>query len=462
MDKQVEVSVPSRSGAGGRTSRRRRWVLPLFFLLLVLAIGGGVAWRLTHQTAAVGGGRFGGAVPSVSVAVAGPGTIQNRLEELGTVTPLAGVTVTTQISGILQSVGFTEGQTVKKGDFLAQIDDRPYRALLAQYQGTLAHDQGVLAQAKSDLARYQVLEKQDSIAAQTVTDQQALVAQNVGTVAADQAQIAAQQLNIAYCHITAPVDGVVGLRVVDPGNYVTAASSTGIVVLNQITPISVLFSVPEDNIPALHAAIRSGQPIPVTLYDRADTTKLADGTLSTVDNQIDTATGTLKMRAVFPNTDGELVPNQFVNVDMLVSQLTNVLSVPVNAIQTGAPGSYVYVVDADNVANVTPVTTGAQDSDRVQILSGLNPGDRVVTDGVDRLRDGIRVTIAGPVAAAPVATAVRRHRRRRSGGSGGYGGYGQGGYGGGYGQGEGGQGGAGAGGAAPAGGAPGGAAGSGP
>jgi multidrug efflux system membrane fusion protein len=242
--------------------------------------------------------------------------------------------------------------------------------------------------------------------------------------------------------------------VVDPGNYVTAASTSGIVVLNQITPISVLFSIPEDNIPALHAAIRAGNPIPVTLYDRADTTKLADGTLSTVDNQIDTSTGTLKMRAVFPNTDGELVPNQFVNVDMLVSQLQNVLSVPVNAIQTGAPGSYVYVVDADGIANVTAVTTGAQDSNRVQILSGLNPGDRVVTDGVDRLRDGIKVTIAGPVATAPVATAVRRHRRRRAGG---YGGYGQGGSGGGYG------GGYGQGGAAPAGGAPGGAAaGSGP
>ena len=450
MDKQVDVATPPRPGAV-RVIRRRRLIWPLVLLVLVLALAGGVAWRLTHQTAAVGGGRFGGAVPSVSVAVAGPGTIQNRLQKLGTVTPLASVTVVPQISGVLESVGFTEGQTVKKGDFLAQIDDRPYKALLAQYQGTLAHDQGVLSQARSDLARYEVLEKQDSIAAQTVTDEQALVSQDLGTVAADQAQIAAEQLNIAYCHIVAPVDGVVGLREVDPGNYVTSNSTsttttpsgaTGIVVLNQIAPISVLFSVPEDNIPAIHAAVRSGNPIPVVLYDRADTTKLADGTLATLDNQIDTSTGTLRMRAMFPNTDGELVPNQFVNVDMLVSQLQNVLSVPVNAIQTGAPGSYVYVVDADNVANVTAVTTGAQDSDRVQILSGLNYGDRVVTDGVDRLRDGIRVTIAGPVATAPVATAVRRHRHRRAGG------YGQGGYGG-YGQGAGGQGGG-----APAGGAP--------
>jgi len=410
MDKQIEVSSPTRPGSPGRLLRRRRSIWPWLLLILVLLLIGGVSWRLTHQTVAAGGGRFGGAVPSVGVAVAGPGTIENRLEELGTVTPLAGVTVTTQVSGVLESVGFTEGQAVKKGDFLAQIDDRPYRALLAQYQGTLAHDQGLLAQARADLARYAQEEKQDSIAAQTVEDQQALVAQDQGTVAADQAQIDAQQLNIAYCHITAPVDGVVGLRVVDPGNYVTAASTTGIVVLNQISPISVLYSVPEDNIPALHRAVKSGAPIPVTLYDRAGTTKLADGKLGTVDNQIDTSTGTLKMRALFDNTDGELVPNQFVNVDMLVSQLQNVLSVPVNAIQTGAPGSYVYVVGADNVATVTPVTLGAQDADRVQILSGLNPGDRVVTDGVDRLRDGITVTIAGPVSAAPAATVTRRHR----------------------------------------------------
>lgn len=410
MDKQVSSSLDQRRDAKPGVRRRSR--LPWIIGLIALLIAAGVAWRLTHQTSGPPGGRFGGPAPSVAVAVAGPGTIQNRLEELGTVTPLAAVTVTTQISGVLQSVGFTEGQTVKKGDFLAQIDDRPYRALLAQYQGTLAHDQGLLTQAQSDLSRYQTLVKQDSIAEQTVADQRALVSQYQGTIAADQAQIAAQQLNIAYCHITAPVDGVVGLRQVDPGNYVTSGSTTGLVVLNQITPISVLFSVPEDNIPALHRAIRHGEPIQVTLYDRADSTELSEGTLSTLDNQIDTSTGTLKMRALFQNADAELVPNQFVNVDMLVSQQQNVLSVPVNALQTGAPGTYVYLVDAGNVAHVTPVKIGVQDANRAQIVSGLSAGDKVVTDGVDRLRDGIKVTISDPNAAIPAATAVTPRRRR--------------------------------------------------
>ncbi len=416
MDKRVDVaSRPVQTGK----SQGKLWLLG--GVVVLVAIAGGVTWRLTHTTVAPQG-RFSGATASVLVSSAAPADIENRLAELGTVTPLAGVTVTTQISGILQSVGFTEGQTVHKGDFLAQIDDRPYRAALAQYQGTLAHDQGLLVQAQSDLARYQKLAKQDSIAAQTVADQHALVLQDQGTIKSDQGQIAAQQLNIDYCHITAPVDGVVGLRLVDPGNYVTAGSTTGIVVLNQIQPISVVFAIPEDNVPALHQSMQSGQPVPITLYDRSDSIKLADGKLGTVDNEIQTTTGTLKMRALFDNQDGNLVPNQFVNVDMLVSKTHADVAVPVAAVQTGTAGSYVYVVNDQNVASIVQVKEGDKDANLIQITSGLNAGDKVVVDGVDRLRDGIKVVPTDAAtaktqeaAAAAQPTKRRRHRRASNG-----------------------------------------------
>lgn len=415
MDKRVDVT--DRPGYATGKSRTKLWLLG--GAVVIVGIAGGVVWRLSHP-AITNTGRFSGVVPSVLVASAGPGQIDNRLEALGTVTPLASVIVTTQISGVLQTVAFTEGQTVHKGDFLAQIDDRPYRAALAQYQGTLAHDQGLLAQARSDLARYVKLARQNSIAEQTVTDQQALVLQDEGTVASDKAEIQAQQLNIAYCHITAPVDGVVGLRQVDPGNYISAGSTTGIVVLNQVQPISVEYAVPEDNVPELHQAMQSGQPIPVTLYDRSDTIKLAEGKLTNLDNEIQTSTGTLKMRAMFDNKDGNLVANQFVNVDMLVSRTPADIVVPVAAVQTGASGYYVYVVDANDIVHMTPVKIGDTDAAEDQILSGLNPGDRVVVDGIDRLRDGLRVTVTDAkqeAAEAAKDAAAARQRRRRGGGN---------------------------------------------
>ncbi len=398
MDEPVKI-------AAANLPSRRRLILAVI-AGLALVIGGGVAWRLHRPGTSSNSGRASGATPTVAVSTAGPGTIENRLSELGTVTPLASVTVKTQITGVLQSVNFTEGQTVASGDFLAQIDDRPYRALLAQNQGTLARDKSLLAQAKTDLRRYERLARQDSIAQQTADDQRDLVTQDAGNVAADEAAVAAQRLNIAYCHITAPVGGKVGLRAVDPGNYVTPGDTNGIITITQLEPISVIFSIPEDNIPALQAAIKTGQPIPINLYDRANSTRLATGSLSTVNNQIDTSTGTLSMRALFSNNDDALVPNQFVNVDMLLSTQMNTLSVPVGAIQTGAPGTYVYTVDDKNIAHVAVVTLGVQDANRVQILSGLNNGARVVTDGVDHLRDGIAVTVAKPTAAPGVAAAA--------------------------------------------------------
>jgi multidrug efflux system membrane fusion protein len=404
MDEPVEFATAKHPS-------KRRLVLAAI-AGLVLVIAGGVAWRLRSPGTSVSNARLSGATPTVAVTAAGPGTIENRLSELGTVTPLASVTVKTQITGVLQTVNFTEGQSVAQGDFLAQIDDRPYHALLAQSQGTLARDKSLLAQAKTNLARFQRLARQDSIAQQTADDQRDLVTQDAGNVATDEAAVAAQRLNITYCHITAPVGGKVGLRAVDPGNYVTSSDTNGIVTITQLEPISVLFSIPEDNIPALQTALKTGRPIPITLFDRGGSTQLAAGSLSTINNQIDTSTGTLKMRALFPNIDDALVPNQFVNVNMLLNAQQDTLSVPVGAIQTGAPGTYVYTVDDKNTAHVTLVTLGTQDANRVQILAGLSNGERVVTDGIDHLRDGIAVTVAGPATAPATARPDHGHKAK--------------------------------------------------
>jgi multidrug efflux system membrane fusion protein len=291
------------------------------------------------------------------------------------------------------SVGYKEGQIVHQGDVLAQIDPRPYQVALQQAEGTLAHDTGLLAQAKSDLARYIMLQKRNSIAAQTVTDQQYLVQQDEGTVLEDQGTVNSAKLNLTYCRITSPVTGRVGLRLVDPGNYVQTSSATGLVVVTQLQPISVIFVLPEDDIPEVYQELRAGQTLQVTAWDRTNSTQIAAGTLMTVDNEVDTTTGTVKLRAIFPNTNFELFPNQFVNARLLERTLTNVTVVPVAAVQHGAPGTFVYVIKPDNSVAVQVVKTGVTDEDRVQILSGLNPGDSVVVDGADQLREGTRVRI---------------------------------------------------------------------
>jgi multidrug efflux system membrane fusion protein len=310
----------------------------------------------------------------------------------------------------LQQVGFTEGQEVKKGDFLAQIDPRPYQAALAQAQGTLLHDQALLAAARVDLKRYQTLNKQDSIARQQVDTQAALVQQYEGTVQSDQAAVDTQKLNLTYCHITAPVDGRVGLRLVDPGNYVATTSSTGLLVITQLKPITVIFNLPEDDIPEIMKRLAAGATLPVTAYTRADTSEIATGTLSVVDNQIDTTTGTVKLRATFPNTDEALFPNQFVNAALLVDTLHDAVTVPTPAIQRGAPGTFVYVVNADNTVSVKPVKLGPAANDVTSITSGLAVGDKVVIDGADRLRDGSKVMVPDATPAAPTAEAPRRRR----------------------------------------------------
>jgi multidrug efflux system membrane fusion protein len=323
------------------------------------------------------------------------------------VTPLSTVTVVSQISGYLQDVAFKEGQRVSKGDVLAQIDPRPYQALKAQYEGQLAHDQGLLAQAKSDEERYQTLLKQNSIAAQTAQKQKFVVQQYEGTVRADQALIDAQSLNIAYARIVSPINGRIGLRQVDPGNYVTAGSSTGIAVITQMQPISVLFSAPEDTLDKILPKMRDGSKLIATAYDRANVKKLATGAVSVLDNQVDTTTGMVKLRANFDNGDEALFPNQFVNVRLLVDTLKDAVAAPTAAVQHGAPGDYTYVI-VDGKASVRVLKLGQTDGAYVQILSGLAPGDVVVVDGADRLREGAEVRIVADEAGAKPATGGER------------------------------------------------------
>jgi multidrug efflux system membrane fusion protein len=366
-------------------------------------------------------GRFqdGGNQP-VGVARIRTGNIRVTLRALGAVTPLTTVTVTTQISGLLMKVGFQEGQIVRKGQFLAQIDPRPYQIALEQDKAQLARDQATLEQAKMDLTRYQTLAQQNSIARQTAEDQVWTVKQDEGTVELDKAQIRAQQLNLVYCRIEAPADGRVGLRLIDPGNYVQAGSSTGLVVLTLLKPISVIYNVPEDSLPQIMARVQARSTLPVTVFDRANVAQLAAGQFAAIDTQVDTTTGTVKLRADFDNADERLFPSQFVNVQMLLDTLRDVITVPVSAVQRGAPGTYVYLVNGDNTVSVHPITLGAQDGDLIAVQNGLAVGDRVVTDGADRLRDGAKVVIpkADQAGAAGAAHPNRPpgspgHNRRR-------------------------------------------------
>ena len=377
-------------------SRRGYWILT--GIIVAGLLGGG--WYLwTHQQpqpaprTAVTGRNAQGVSQPVGFATVDKGDIAIILNELGTVTSLDTVTVQTQVNGQLQEIGFKEGQMVKKGDFLAQIDPRPYQAALEQALGTLARDQGLLAQAQADLKRFQTLGRQDSIAQQQLDDQRFLVQQDTGVVQTDQGAVDMAKVNLAYCRIVSPIDGQVGLRQVDLGNYVQTSSTTGLVVITQMEPISVLFSVPEDNLTDIIQRIRAGATLRVEAYDRANARLLATGQLGTVDNVIDTTTGTLKLRALFSNPDELLYPNQFVNARLLVNTMRNTLRVPVPAVQRGEPGTFVYLINVNNTVSVRPIKVGPIDAGFQAVLSGLQAGDRVVTDGTDRLRDGAVVTL---------------------------------------------------------------------
>ena len=401
--------------APGQTARlphaRSRLRSALWLLLVLLVVAGLVTWvvrRNGQQPAATGRFASSGPMP-VGTAKVEKGDMPIALSGLGAVTPLAMVTIKTQINGQLIDVAFKEGQIVAKGDVLAQIDPRPYQVALAQAEGQLAKDQALLKNAEIDLTRYKTLVAQNSVARQTLDTQGALVQQDIGTVQADQAQVDTQKLNLTYCRIVAPVGGRVGLRQVDPGNYVQTSDAGGIVVITQLQPISVIFTLPEDNLPAVLKRMRTGATLAATAFDRTGATKLGAGTLETVDNQIDPTTGTVKLRAIFDNTDQLLFPNQFVNIGLLVDTLHDASIVPLAAIQRGAPGTFVYLVKPDDTVAALPVSLGPSDTQNAAITKGLTPGQAVVTDGADRLKDGAKVRIVEPgkpAAAAPGAPAA--------------------------------------------------------
>jgi len=399
-------AAPAQTAAPPDARSGRRSMLLLGLVLLVVA--GLAAWvilRAGHQPAATGRFQSAGPMP-VGTAKVDKGDMPVALSGLGTVTPLATVTVKTQINGQLIDVAFKEGQLVAKGDVLAQIDPRPYQVALAQAEGQLAKDQALLKNAELDFARYKTLVAQNSVARQTADTQAALVQQDLGTVQTDQAQVDTQKLNLTYCRIVAPVGGRVGLRQVDPGNYVQTSDAGGIVVITQLQPISVIFTLPEDNLPAVMKRLNAGATLAATAFDRTGATKLGAGTLATVDNQIDPTTGTVKLRAIFDNPDQLLFPNQFVNIGLLVNTLHDTSIVPLAAIQRGAPGTFVYLVKPDDTVAAQPVTLGPGDTQNVAVTKGLTQGDAVVTDGADRLKDGAKVRLVEPAKPGAPAAGV--------------------------------------------------------
>jgi multidrug efflux system membrane fusion protein len=395
-----DKSVPARAPV---TRRPYFWVGLLLAILAALAL-----WVHLRPAPKPPAARFslGGAPMPVVGGTAATGSIPVTYDALGTVTPLATVSIVSQIAGQLVTVAFTEGQEVKKGDLLAEIDPRPYQAALDQYLGQLQRDQALLGEARTDLARYQKLAEQNSIARQQAEDQAYVVQQDQGTVALDQAQVENARVNLAYCRITAPVSGRIGLRDVDPGNYVTVGSATPIAVITQMQPISVIFTLPEDELPQVMARLKSGAQLPVTAYDRSNTTKLGDGTLKAVDSAIDPTTGTIKLRADFPNPDETLFPSQFVNAELLIDTVANATVIPVAAVQRGQPGTFVYVIKPDGTVTVQKVTLGPATATEVAVTQGLSPGAKIVVDGADKLREGAKVTLRTEQGAPAVGAAA--------------------------------------------------------
>lgn len=414
-------------------SRRRRWIGILIALLVVAGLAGG-SWYLIKRPPAEGAGGFGGpggpgafgaGMVTVGHATARQAELPITLDALGTVTPLATITLKAQVGGVLTDVLFTEGQTVKKGQLLARIDARPYEQALMQAQGTRVRDEAQLEAARVTLSRYRTLLGQDSIARQDVDTQAALVKQLEGTVITDKASEAAARVNVEFTRITAPITGRIGLRAVDQGNTVTANSTTGIAVITQMNPIDVQFSVPQDRVPEIQQQLAQGKPLAVAAFDRTRSTTLDLGTFSTLDNVVDTTTGTVKAKARFENVASTLFPSQFVNVRLTLRTLNSIV-VPVTAVRTGPKGPYVYVIGEDRTVQMRTVKRGESTVDVVAITDGLKAGELVVTEGGDRLSEGSRVQLQGERPAAgprqgasgprPGASGPRGERRRREGG----------------------------------------------
>lgn len=382
-EQAAQPSPPART--------RRTWPVVAAIVAVLLLVAAGASWLAKR-----GGDRtFGRPVAAVSVAKATRGDLPVTVTALGTVQPLVTATVRPQLSGVLFKLFFKDGELVRQGQLLAQIDPRPYQLALAQAKANLARDEAQQAAATVDLARYETLLKQDSIASQQVDTQRATVRQLSGTTAADRAAIGTAQLNLQYTAIRSPVTGRAGIRQVDIGNYLTPSDTSGIVVVTQLDPIDVAFSLPQAQLSAIGHAAGSGAGLPVTAHDQDNAALLATGRFLTFDNQVDTTTGTVKAKARFDNGGNALFPNQFVNISMLVDTLRGVVTVPVSAVRHGSPGDFVFVLQPDHTVKLTVIRTGPGAGGRIAVLSGLAAGATVVTEGADGLEDGSAVKLPG-------------------------------------------------------------------
>jgi multidrug efflux system membrane fusion protein len=386
---------PAEPPGFGEQKKSHWWIWVI--LIAVIVIGVIIYYKEKSAADAAAAAKAAQAPRAVAVVTttARNGSIGDYVEALGTVTPVYTVSITARVQGQIMEVHYKEGQTVHKGDALIDIDPRPYQAALTQAQGQLAHDSAVLAEAKIDLDRYQQAFNQNAIAGQQVDDQQQMVKQDEGTVQNDQGTVANAQVNLVYCHITSPIDGRVGLRLVDPGNIVQGGSTNPLVVVTQIQPITVIFNVAEDYLPKIQKQMKQGTKLSVDALDRTQEQKIASGVVSTLDNEVDTTTGTVKLRATFANTDEALFPNQFVNAKLLLDTENNVTLVPAAAIQRNAQGAFVYVVKSDETASVRTVTAGTTDGTNT-VIQGVSPGEIVVINGFDKLQDGAKVTTRSP------------------------------------------------------------------
>lgn len=400
MDQQSFASQasPNRESAQGPSRptvhRRHRWVWAVVLVLFGLLFYWAISQHSKTQASATGGGgrrgMMGGPVP-VTIATAQKGTIGVYLDAIGTVTPLYTASITAQVTGVITAVHYREGQYVRKGDPLIDIDARPYQAQLAQAQGILERDQNLLAEAQMDLERYKSAWQKNAIPRQTLEDQEKIVLQEQGTVKNDQGVVQYDQVQVSFCHIVSPLSGRVGIRLVDPGNLVTANSSTTLVVVTQTQPTTVIFTVGEDNLPEVLAHFK-GTPLQVDVYDRTQQTLLETGKLTTIDNQIDTTSGTVKLRAQFENRNGALFANQFVNTRLLVDKLTNQTLIPASAIQHNGSNDFVYLVN-DNKVTMRRVKVGISDQGNTAV-QGLNPGDVVADSSFEKLQNGSQITIS--------------------------------------------------------------------
>ncbi|MGA8221987.1 MAG: efflux RND transporter periplasmic adaptor subunit [Candidatus Acidiferrales bacterium] len=382
----AKSSLPSRDSEsrGHKVTRAVIWIVLLlvFGLAFMLVLRHGDAKKVAPPTPKV----------ALTTATAQKGDIGVYLESIGTVTPVYTSSITSQVNGIVVAVNYKEGQLVKKGESLIEIDPRPYEANLLQAQGALDRDSNLLAQARMDLERYKAAWARNAIAKQILDDQEKLVLQNEGTVKNDQGVVHFDQIQVEWCHIVAPISGRVGLRLVDPGNVVQANGTTTLVVITQMQPITVIFTIPEDNLGQVEARLRTKAKLAVDAFDRTAQTKIGSGELLTLDNQIDTTTGTLRGRAIFDNKNDALFPNQFVNTRLLVNTLQGVTLVPASAIQQNGQASFVYVIQ-DNVAHMRSVKPGVTDGGKTQV-DGINPGDVVANSSFDKLQDNSAITIA--------------------------------------------------------------------